>query len=525
MKKILFYIQIMLTCTIITKAQVTFDNTFNSTGYIIDPINPINNDWANCSFIQPDGQILLGGMFADSTGQAEFCIARYNSSGSPDLSFGVNGHTISRLGIGEDIIYGITMQTDGKIIAVGRASIYLSSDWDVAVVRYNDNGTEDTTFGTDGKTILDIGGADDQANSVAIDANGNIVVGVTTDPGTGFVTGTLLRLNSNGTLDHSFGNGGYKQISTPFDIHHVNSVILQPDGKIVVGGAEATSGNWDYALWRLQINGELDNSFGINGKVTTDVSGGGEDLFTEMALQMDGKILLAGNSDYTVLSKTSIVRYDTNGFLDTSFGSNGIFTTHICSDHDYFRNMLLQPDGNILITGDCQNIFPPLATAYVAGISSSGTIDSSFNSTGIFTFNVLQTEYSLTLTDINLQPDGKIILSGYHINDGPPDNYTDFLVIRLTYPSVGKENIYSSHSFNVYPNPASNNFYIHYSDQSNTCSIMQIHDLLGEEVLCEQIRSSDNTIDISGLKKGIYFVSIILPEKNQVSRKKLIINR
>jgi len=184
---------------------------------------------------------------------------------------------------------------------------------DFALARYNSDGALDTSFGSGGKVTTDFGGSyHPDGFSVALQPDGKIVVA-------GYAGGdfALARYNSDGALDTSFGSGG--KVTTDFGGSDAGySVALQPDGKIVVAGYAGL----DFALARYNSDGALDTSFGTGGKVTTDFSGG-RDVGYSVALQPDGKIVVAGYAGVDF----ALARYNSDGALDTSFGSGGKVTT------------------------------------------------------------------------------------------------------------------------------------------------------------------------------------------------------
>ena len=191
-----------------------------------------------------------------------------------------------------------------SLIAVG-FSLFVTVD---AVRVVAADGDLDASFGTGGKVVTSILSQDDFAHSVAIQSDGKIVVAGETKNGT-FDEFALARYNADGTLDTSFGNAGGKVITNSNNNgDHAYSVAIQSDGKILLAGASDNTGNDDFALYRYDTDGSLDTSFGTGGKVVTAVGGGG-DIGTSVAIQSDGKIVVAGHSENGGYYDFALVRY------------------------------------------------------------------------------------------------------------------------------------------------------------------------------------------------------------------------
>jgi uncharacterized delta-60 repeat protein len=321
----------------------TLDTSFGTGGKVTTDIGS-GDDSGQAIALQPDGKILVGGT-GFNFGDKDFALARYNSNGVLDTSFGTGGKTTTYFGLGTDEITGIVVQPDGKILTSGSAGI--NGD-DFALARYNSDGTLDTSFGTGGTVTKDFGFGEDDIYDVLLQSDGKILVA-----GSARINGdddfALARYNSNGTLDTSFGTGG--TVTTDFFGFNDSglSVVLQADGKILVAGDAKTSTSSDFAVARYNSNGTLDTSFGIGGKVTTDFFGFDDNAATVL-LQSNGKILAAGTIQTAVDSDFGLVRYNSDGSLDTSFGNNGKVVTNVGSG-DVVADAALQADGRLLVVG------------------------------------------------------------------------------------------------------------------------------------------------------------------------------
>jgi uncharacterized delta-60 repeat protein len=277
----------------------SLDTSFGAGG-IVTTIFPGDGSFAFALALQSDGKIIAAGTdFFDfnpgDMSDTDFALARYNSDGSLDTSFG-NGGIVTTDFLGhEDDVYSVLIQPDGKIVAVGSANSPIDF-YDFAAARYLANGTLDTTFGTGGKTRVDFGNNDlDIANDAALQPDGKIVAAGTTVFDFGVQEPfALTRFNSNGTVDTSFGNGGFVLIDFGSFLQSANAVLVQPDGKIIAVGYPNTElDDSDFLLARCNPDGSLDPSFGVGGKVRTslgDLGGGANDG----VLQLDGKIVAVG---------------------------------------------------------------------------------------------------------------------------------------------------------------------------------------------------------------------------------------
>ncbi len=325
------------------QANGALDTNFNSTGRVITSIGS-GDDTANAIALQPDGKIVVAGFC-----NIDFCLARYLADGALDTNFNSTGKVITPIGSGDDKAYAIALQPDGKIVVAG----FCNNDFCLA--RYQINGALDTSFGSagNGKVITSIGSGNDTANAIALQSDGKIVVA-------GFCEGTsnydfcLARYQANGTLDTSFNSTG--KVISPIGSSNDQAfaIALQPDGKIVVAGLCSNGSDWDFCLARYQANGTLDTSFNSTGKVISPI-GSGFDYGRAIALQPDGKIVVAGYCDKSSDTDFCLARYHTNGTLDAGFGSGGKVFSPIGTSDDLGNAIALQPDGKIIVAGTCNN--------------------------------------------------------------------------------------------------------------------------------------------------------------------------
>jgi uncharacterized delta-60 repeat protein len=314
------------------------DQSFGTKGHATAKIGSAGS-FANAVAVQPDGKVIaaVGTVLGD-----EIVLVRYRPNGTPDTSFGSGGRV--RTSPGPGAAEALTLQPDGKIVVAGAIRE------DVLVARYNADGSRDSTLGVNGIVLTSFGGAA-AARAVALQEDGKIVIaglagtGDPSDPGFKFA---LARYNGDGSLDTSFGSGGI--VTTTIgniiaaDLPYggvANAMAIQPDGKIVAGGAQFVPwpGRGNFAIVRYLSDGSLDPSFGDGGKVTTSFGYAPPENPTEdgdvvnaLALQPDGKILAAGESQFgphTEQYAVALARYLSDGSLDPAFGQGGEVKTSL----------------------------------------------------------------------------------------------------------------------------------------------------------------------------------------------------
>jgi uncharacterized delta-60 repeat protein len=340
--------------------------------------------------VQADGKIIVDGyIVAPTLEDVRSELVRYNADGSPDTTFGTDGIVSSTL-------FPATTQADVAIQADGKIVV---TDSDYTVTRYNSDGSLDTSFGSGGSAATTL---DYFASSVLIQADGKIVVS-----GSDF---ELARYDSNGNLDPSFGVGG--KVSTSFDGQGFG-LVGQPDGKLIVAGNVFTGGHDNFAVARYNIDGSLDASFGAGGEVSTSFGPNNDEAYS-VTLQADGKIVVAGASDFS--RHLALVRYDVDGSLDASFGSGGMLTTTVPDGFgEAAKSVKIQPDGKIIVAG-YSSVLGSKTDFVLVRYNSDGSLDSSFGTGGEVATDL--GSRSDAANSIVLLPDGKILVVGT-TGDGP----------------------------------------------------------------------------------------------------------
>ncbi len=316
----------------------SLDTTFSSDGKALVAFDygGSGDDRATGVEIQADGKIVLVGTCQqDASGAGDMAMARLLSDGSLDTSFTGDGRKFIELGDGgDDAGAAVAIQSDGSILVAGYTT-GANGDNDFAVARVTPDGSLDYSFSDDGKKTIafNIGGnATDRAASIVIQSDGSIVVAGSASGTNGDGDFAVARLTSKGGMDGTFSGDGRKTVALNLGADNedgATGVAVQSDGTIIIGGYSqvSSSGDFDYSVARLTSEGDLDTLFAIEGKKTVPFNLGGSDydMANGMSLQSDGKIVIVGAAIKADPADTDFgaVRLDSDGGLDTGFGSGG----------------------------------------------------------------------------------------------------------------------------------------------------------------------------------------------------------
>ena len=397
------------------------DPTFGTGGMLMTDINR-STDIANAVAIQADGKLVVVGTTYrqnDFSGE-DFVVTRHNTDGTLDNTFGVGGKVRTDFPGLAAVPSSVVIQPDGKIVVAGGAFPLFTFLGNFEVVRYNPNGSLDTSFG-DGGIVTTIFPQGSYAFDVALQSDGKIIAAGTVfvdfDPGEMSDTDfALARYNPDGTPDATFGSGG--QISTDFLGHEDDafSVLIQPDGKIVaVGSANDPATFYDFAAARYLSNGTIDTTFGVAGKVHTDFGDQNFDRARSAALQPDGRIVAAGFaiSHGGGVQNFAVARYTSSGVLDTTFSRDGKTQIDFGNCCQSATKVLLQSDGKIITVGG-SNGESSDDDFLLARLNPRGSIDATFGVGG---------QVRTSFGDLNggangaaFQADGKIVAVGFQAN-------------------------------------------------------------------------------------------------------------
>jgi uncharacterized delta-60 repeat protein len=409
------------------------DPGFGNGGIVVTATAPgAGADFQNGLVVQSDGRIVVGGEsdMGATAGGLQWRLLRYTHKGELDLSFGVGGTAMASMsGAGgvDEIVWDVALQPDGKIVAAGDA-MTVAGGFDVALARFNPDGSLDGTFGSGGKVTTAIGPGTgfDRAFEVTVLDGGKILVAGFADmgPGAGRRNFMLARYNPDGALDGTFGSGGIvitrvapgdnrDQVST-------DGLTIDAVGRIVVGGAAnmgGGAGGFDFAVARYLPDGTLDPSFDGDGVVTTPLASGDEfDIVISLAIDASGKILAAGVADQGgFVVDWALARYNTDGSLDPSFGSGGKVLTNLGSTNtdDDLEEVVIQSSGKILVGGSAAPTVVTIDSDFAVGrYNPDGSLDRSFGNGGIVLTNTGAGNGSDEIYGIALSSDAKLVVSG-----------------------------------------------------------------------------------------------------------------
>lgn len=328
----------------------TPDTDFNGTGQVVTVVSVLPKpfksvDEAKSVIQQDDGKILVAGTTLNGT-DTDFALVRYNKDGSLDESFNETGILTTEVGVGNDVCNSVIQQTDGKLVAAGYS---VGANKDFALVRYERDGSLDYSFGVNGIVTTAVGSGDDYGQSVIQLADGKLLVA-----GYSEYNFALVRYNSDGSLDTTFdGDGKLFGGVMPYPAASYGlSVIQQADNKIVVAGYTntKTSSQEDMSIARYNLDGSFDTSFSGDGQLILPI-GASSDYGSSVIQQADGKLVLGGYSYVGSNIHFALVRLNTDGTLDTSFSSDGMLTTAVGSVGDQAYSVIQQSDGKLVLAG------------------------------------------------------------------------------------------------------------------------------------------------------------------------------
>jgi uncharacterized delta-60 repeat protein len=408
-------------------ADGDLDPAFGNGGKVVTDFDS-SNDWLTRIAVQPDGKIVAIG---DTHPSHKGALARYNPNGTLDATFGNGGKVITVASVRESAA-GLLILPDGKIVISGSIDLPSSQDTSFALLRYNPDGSLDTTFGNAGLVTTNVGPDDDQAYRLALQSDGKIVTagrkGIFFYPGDqrkGNVA--LARYNPDGSLDPTFGNGGIVVNDFGQGLEsYALALMIQPDGRLIIAGESS----YAFLVARYNSNGTLDTTFGNSGHALANFSNNWDGA-TDALLQPNGKIVLAGWSIFnSPWYSFALARFNSDGSFDQTFGNGGKV---LLMDDGNLDAVVLQGDGKLVALGTTNGF----AAGFPEGGGSStsiqllrfnidGSLDTTFGNGGTVT-----TTFSGTAegADLVLQADGKLLAGGLTSSD-PYFQNSDFALAR-----------------------------------------------------------------------------------------------
>lgn len=470
------------------------DSTFGTAGKISIPIHSapsFTGFYIRKNFVQQDGKMMVllskNYQIDDSYFDTSF-LCRLMPTGQLDLGFGEQGFQ----SIGMNVRDLLVLPND-QFLVLGN-----DNDAEILIQKYLVGGVPDATYGNNGRVYT---GLFMYVNAATLQPSGKIVVA----GGLGNAN-VVAVFNTDGSRDMVLGKDGF--VTIEFDaanlFENIASVLVQPDGKIVVGGLGYTN-QYRTFLLRLKSNGERDSTFGINGSHSYPVNTYG---LSELLLQQDGKIVFG----CTNISSSGVILYriKSNGIADTTFGVNGLRGVNFGTGTNTLSGLLIQPDGRIICVGTVNNNFTLLR------VNQAGNIDNTFNGTGknVTSFG---NEFSSTADRAMVMPDGKIVLMGSS-HGNTPLNDTVFNIAMARYTSgihVGMMELEQLAEVLVYPNPVQEALTIQYSLPSSAPVSMAMYDLQGrlvQQIVTGQLQNAGEHYEKimlgTNMNNGFYILEI-----------------
>lgn len=503
MKNIYLGLALCISSLTLTAQNTAFDTSFGNEGIVLHTISAPTN-YTESVAVQSDGKILIAGSAGEES-DLKMAISRFNEDGSLDFDFGDNGNLLFNVGTGKSFIMDVKVQPDGKIVLAGYTWEINSGDF--IVIRLNEDGSFDDTFGENGIIIVEDGSNEVAATMELLDDGRILIAGYSDD------NFAMAMVNPDGSMDESFGNYGW--VVTPFGTlwSYGRGIGIQEDGKIVLGGMVMNPGNYyEMGVVRYETDGSIDMSFGENGRLVFGI-GTSNDFLERVRIQEDGKILLGGHT----YSGTNPLKYDmaavrlnTDGSFDDSFGENGISTAKVVSQENYVSDMLIQDDGKIILAGNTResNLYYDAA---MVRFNTDGTLDSSFGEEGKILFDIDGNVDEGTA--LALQEDGKIILGGltYEIND---DLMYMFLA-RFADETMNLVEV-NSEEIRIYPNPVTDFVHFDLKDKSKEYTF-EAYNTLGQKIQTGTI-NGQSKINVSNWTPGVYFLKINTGKETKVQK-------
>lgn len=357
-------LSVCLLSTAYALAGGSLDPSFGNNGLAITDFG-IGDDEAFDLVVQDDGKIIVAG-FSYNGAVKNFAVSRYLPDGVPDNDFGVGGTATFSLGSGDSVGRALAVQDDGKIIIAGSTG---ADDQDIALLRLNSEGSLDDSFGTNGQFVLSKPDSDARVEAVAVTADGAILLAGSEKEENTPVSTLLVKLNGDGAPEYSFGDEGVATIKRSYNTSS-HALTLLDDGKILVAGSSSSNGGYAGTLLRFNADGSLDSGFGINGESELDMTDRDAELFDLLVLE-DGEIAATGYVHNGAYREPVLARFDDTGNLNSDFGEGGIVYSDL--GYDGITYSIVEKDnGSLLMTG--YQITPSGKDMILIEIDGSGTI-------------------------------------------------------------------------------------------------------------------------------------------------------
>lgn len=496
MRKI-FTSMLALAATVMLNAQAgTLDPDFNGNGIVTGSYSD-GNDSTEALVIQEDGKIIVGGT-APLGNNRQMSMSRYNSDGTLDTSFGDNGVVLLSTSFVKSYIKDLAVQPDGKIIFGGYQWNNVTGDFILG--RLNEDGSLDSSFGTDGIAVLD-SGIEEVGKSMALLDNGKIIISGDMADHFG-----MARVNPDGSLDTSFGDNGFVRTTFAFS-SYAYGISIGDTGNIVLSGMVESfdyGGTFKMGLASYLEDGSLNTEFGDGGMKIVTI---GDDLeFGVKNVQLpDGKILLSGHyfvGNTDLRYHIGVVRLNPDGSLDTTYGDNGVARFFWLDEGQNYLNDMVLHNGDLYLAG--HSLGNGNEYFAIAKLDADGQLDESFGENGLIYSNA---EFGTadSAKRIAVHKDNKIVITGNTYNFIEPINFVIARYLGDEEEDLGVQDLTSS-DVKLYPNPASEQITVQWSGTDAQAQI-EIFNLAGQKVLNTEVKNKGN-VNVSSLTTGTYILKL-----------------
>jgi uncharacterized delta-60 repeat protein len=499
------------------------DSTFNGNGMVI-----LDNGYLDIYQdvkIQTDGKIVAVGTTYDANWAADFQVTRLLSDGTYDPDFGENGVFNYHLGY-ETGAYSCQIRDDGKILVAG-ISMDDFGGFAMLLLRLEENGVLDESFGDNGMAYFDYGPGEDMAYAMTLQDDGKILLAGNIKDEEFRMVPAVVRFTENGILDESFGADGVAMIPVTETENEFSGIVVQPDGKIVAAGHISNGLSWFSLLMaRFDTTGVLDPSFGNLGVVNTNLNNV-DDEFFDLRLTSSGEIVATGftttQGDFNF--HLLVMKFDQNGNPVTDFGDEGMIIWGETSYNVGYAMEILEDD-KIVIAGSSGEKAPMDSDWGIWKFNDDGSLDGSFGNFGTVTTDATG-EFDEAL-GIAVQEDGKLVTAGKF----RMENNINFGVVRyLNELTVSVSEILIDNRISVMPNPVRKGGNISIAlelDESQEIAL-EIADMTGSVVLSRSLgyQAEGTMMDSfrfnSEISDGIYFIRVKGSKSDYLTRKIVIV--
>lgn len=493
------------------------DSSFANKGLSVLKSIGDRSDFPATMFITSEGKnVQVASAATDSN--THYVLVRRDEDGSPDKKFGIGGVAMADVDGRDGNAFSAVELADGKYMLVGNSLKKNFSKYDLILMRFNYNGTVDSSFGDNGNVAYSIGDdySNDYPTALLLQPDGKLVA-------TGYtsISGQYVffaaRFLPDGTPDKSFGAKGRKLIPLETNLLFSHNGALQADGKIlIVGEIQRADYEFDFTTIRLNSDGSLDKTFGRDGKVVTDF-GGNNDFAYGIALQHDGKILVAGYYNAGAKANAGIIRYNTDGSVDKSFGVNGKTYAELSDASLNCFSLAIQPDHKIVAGCTAWYLSGTKSDYALYRFMENGKPDNSFGYKGSV-ITALTGGFD-AINTVRTNAKGKILVAGSSQNKAGISKLSEarYLTAYQNVNTVSSDNITinntSDPAFIVYPNPAKDYLNLKTSWKANEQVTVSIYNAEGKILLSNKyfISRENDVINITfdpTWKAGNYYIKV-----------------